>query len=253
MKICQIAFSTNRLNYLNKTLESQSKLDYENVEVHKILIDDYPHGRDNERFLSEIKNYNFNEIIFHKENIGITKTWQEFFDLIKNKNYDYILHHEDDIVLLQNIKIFELIKILEKNKDLFQIQLKRNNWFSNEVENNFCKEDDIIFDNYRLEKQNNYFWTLFSIYPAWISKEPILQETGFNPSEGVLSFYLYQKYKMYGGILKGKNGQILVNHIGEYTQGKKVCEGEPGWEGFKNFDPLKKYNSKTGYEYIDLF
>ena len=42
------------------------------------------------------------------------------------------------------------------------------------------------------------------------------------------------------GARKSKN---LINHIGEYTQGKKVLEGEPGWNWLKKYDPNKKYYS----------
>ena len=87
---------------------------------------------------------------------------------------------------------------------------------------------------------------LFSLYPAWISAEPIFKKTGNNPAEGVLAHYLKTKYNLTGGILKKLNGDILVNHFGEYTKGKRVCKGEPGWEGFKDFIPEKKYCSKTG-------
>jgi hypothetical protein len=38
----------------------------------------------------------------------------------------------------------------------------------------------------------------------------------------------------------------MLEHIGFYSQGKRVEEGEPGWERFKMFDPNKKYDSKTG-------
>lgn len=249
--ICHIVFSTNRLKYLTKSLESEKYINYENCNVDKILIDDYPYNRDDAYFLNEIKKYNFNEVILHNENMGITKTWQEFFDLVKNRNYDYILHHEDDVVLLEEIKIYELIEILIKNNDLFQIQLKRNNWYQNEIDENTIKEDDLIFNKYRIHKQSSYFMMLFSLYPAWITKEPIKEELNMNPSEGVISYYLKNKYNLCGCVLKKEDGGFLVEHIGEYTQGKRVCENEPGWEGFKNFDPLKKYNSKTGYEYLE--
>ena len=47
MKILHVIFSTNRINYLEKTLYTQEKyLDFSNLEVHKLLIDDYPLNRD---------------------------------------------------------------------------------------------------------------------------------------------------------------------------------------------------------------
>ena len=50
----------------------------------------------------------------------------------------------------------------------------------------------------------------------------------------------------------GRNDDNIVNHIGEYTQGKKVLKGEPGWDWLKEYDPDKKYYS-AGYlkEFVD--
>lgn len=247
-KICHVVFSSNRKHYLERTFASKSKINYENLEVHKIFIDDYPLNRNDEEIIELAKYHGFNEIILHEENLGISKTWQEFFDLVKNRNFDYILHHEDDVELTNEVKIHEIISLLEQNADLYQIQLKRNNWYPHETETDFKKDSDIITNNYRLEKQDTYFWMLFSIYPAWITKEPILKETGNNPAEGVIAYYLKSKHNLTGGILKTLNGDIMVNHFGEYTQGKRCLENEPGWDGFKVFDPQKKYCSKTGKE-----
>jgi hypothetical protein len=245
-KVCEIVFSCNRIEYLKKTLENEKLINFDGLEVHKILIDDYPINRNDEEIKLLARTYGFNEIILHDENLGISKTWQEFFDLIKHRNFDYILHHEDDVELTEEVKISNLIDILESNPSLYQIQLKRNNWYPHETDTDFKKDSDVIINNYRLEKNDTYFWMLFSLYPAWISREPILKETGNNPAEGVLSHYLKTKYNLTGGILKKLNGDILVNHFGEYTKGKRVCKGEPGWEGFKDFIPEKKYCSRTG-------
>jgi FkbM family methyltransferase len=245
-KICQVVFSSNRKEYLERTFRNKNLINYENLQVHKIFIDDYPFNRNDEEIVRIAKQNGFNEIILHDENLGISKTWQEFFDLIKHRNFDYILHHEDDVELTEEVKISNLIDILESDPSLYQIQLKRNNWYSHETDTDFKKDSDVIINNYRLEKNDTYFWMLFSLYPAWISREPILKETGNNPAEGVLSYYLKTKYNLTGGILKKLNGDILVNHFGEYTKGKRVCKGEPGWEGFKDFIPEKKYCSKTG-------
>jgi hypothetical protein len=124
--------------------------------------------------------------------------------------------------------------------------LKRNNWYTHETENIGAKEDDVIFKNYRYEKATPYFWMLMSLYPAWIAREPILEETGFNPSESVIANYLQNKYNIGAGLLKTHDGGMMVNHIGDYFHGKRVAENEPGWEGFKYIDPNVKYCSRTG-------
>lgn len=246
MKLLRVVFSTNRLEYLERTFESTTMFDYGDLEVHHLLIDDYPLGR-NDNFVREFAfGFGFDEVILHQENLGITKTWQELFQIVKERDYDYILHHEDDVELLQPIKVIDLIEILQNDSTLSQVQLKRNNWYDFETEKIGSKEDDVIFKNYRYEKATPYFWMLMSLYPAWIAREPILEETGFNPSESVIADYLQNKYNTGSAILKTNSGNIMVNHIGEYFHGKRVAENEPGWEGFKKFDPNIKYSSKTG-------
>ena len=246
-RICHVVFSTNRIEYLTKTFESQKKyVDYSGVNVHHIFIDDYPLGRDDTYIKSLASLYGYNEIILHTENKGITRTWQEFFDLIKDRNYDYILHNEDDVELLDNIKIIDLIELLKKDNTLSQVQLKRQNWYHYETEPVGPKETDIISNGYRLEK-GRFFSMLFSLYPAWISKIPFLEKTGNCPSEWVVADYLSSNYSLWAAVLKKSDGSPLIKHIGEYTIGKRVEENEIGWENFSHLaDPTIKYCSKSG-------
>ena len=144
------------------------------------------------------------------------------------------------------LKIMDMIELLQQDNTLSQIQLKRNNWYNHETEDIGVRETDVIFKDYRYEKATPYFWMLMSLYPAWIAKEPILEETGFNPSESVIAQYLAGKYGLGAGLLKTSDGGMMVNHIGDYFHGKRVAEGEPGWEGFKTIDPNVKYCSRTG-------
>lgn len=246
MKVCHVVFSTNRVEFLKKTFEANKKFDFTGVDVHHLFIDDYPLGRDNDTIAEFAITNGYNEVILHETNLGITKTWQELFDLIKDRDYDYILHHEDDVELMYPLKVLDLIEILEQDNTLSQIQLKRNNWYGHEVAEIGPKDDDVIFKNYRYEKATPYFWMLMSLYPAWIAKEPILNETGHNPSESVIAQYLQQKYNIGAGLLKTQDGGMMVNHIGDYFHGKRVSENEPGWDGFKSIDPNVKYCSRTG-------
>jgi hypothetical protein len=246
MKICHVVFSTNRIEFLKKTFEAQKKFDYSGLEVHKLFIDDYPLGRNDDFIAKFAKSNGYDEIILHEENWGITKTWQQLFDLIKDRDYDYILHQEDDVEIMYPLKVMDMIEILQQDPTLSQVQLKRNNWYPHETEEIGPKEDDTIFKNYRYEKTTSYFWMLTSLYPSWICKEPILKETGFNPSEGVIADYLRDKYKIGSALLKSEKGGILVNHIGDYFRGKRVAENEPSYEKFNYMDPKKNYCSRTG-------
>jgi len=246
MKICHVVFSTNRVEFLKKTFEAQKKFDYTGVEVDKLFIDDYPLGRNDDFLKKFVESNGYNEVIFHEENLGITKTWQQLFDLVKDRDYDYILHQEDDVEIMYPLKVLDMVEILQQDPTLSQVQLKRNNWYAHETEEVGIREDDVIFKNYRYEKATPYFWMLTSLYPAWICKEPILEETGFNPSESVIAHYLNEKYNIGAALLKTKEGGIMVNHIGDYFHGKRVSENEPGWNMFCNIDPNIKYCSRTG-------
>lgn len=246
MNLLHVVFSTNRVEFLKKTFRANKKFDYSGLNVHHLFIDDYPMGRDDNFIKEFVEYYGYDEIILHKENLGITKTWQQLFDLVKDRDYDYILHHEDDVELMCPLKVMDMIELLQQDNTLSQIQLKRNNWYGHETEEIGAKEDDVIFKNYRYEKATPYFWMLMSLYPAWIAKEPILEETGYNPSESVIANYLLDKYNIGAGLLKTSEGGMMVNHIGEYFHGQRVAEGEPGWDGFKFIDPNIKYCSRTG-------
>lgn len=249
INVCQVMFSTNRVDYLNRTLSSiEQNVSYEGINVHKIFIDDYPMGRDDNEITSIAKKYNFNEIILHYTNMGITSTWEEFFQLVKDRNYDYIFHHEDDVELLQKIKLTDMIELLQNNENIYQVQLKRNNWYSHEDNKKYeITESDISFKDYFYEKQTTYFWMLFSMYPKWVSEIDFKSKTGWCPSESVIPWALKEK-NMVGAILKSKDGFNLVNHFGETTKGKRVNENEPGWESFKYAKADRLYYSRNGRE-----
>lgn len=249
MKICHVIFSTNRLQYLYRSLKSLDKIDYCDHDVDLFLIDDYPLNRKNEDLELLAKKFNIHNLILNKENLGISKNIQNFFDIINNHNYDYIIHQEDDVELLYKINVNLLIDILNIDKTLAQIQLQRNSWYKNEPP--VCaKTNDIIFNEFRYEKENAHFRTMFSLYPSWICREPILEETKNYPNEGSIASYLYKKYNLVVASLKTKDGGYLINHFGDFTQGKRAHESDSDWDRFKHFDPNKKYCSKTGKEII---
>lgn len=218
------------------------------MSVQKIFIDDYPNGRDNESLSNLVRNHGFDEIHLHEKNLGITSTWEELFALVRDRGYDYILHQEDDVELLQPIKVIDMIEALKSNSRYSQIQLKRNAWYAYEDPNQLTSEADVDFGNYKIEINANYFWMMFSLYPAWISLINFKEKTGSCPAEGVISYHLRNEYKLHTGILKNSDGTNIVNHFGDYAKGKRCNENEPGWEKFKYYDPNKIYNSRTGEE-----
>jgi hypothetical protein len=258
MRICQVIFSTNRIEYLKRTLSAQRNLDFSDCEVDKIFIDDYPNGRD-DLFISElVKFYGYNEIYLHKENLGLSVTWTEFWNLIRDRNYDYIWHQEDDVEVLESIRITELIEFLETNTTASQLVLKRQNWYPNELPP-AALDTDLVFKNYRYEFNSIVFSPMASLYSAKVMNFPYSEwykithpTTNYhliNYNEGMIGKALFNGLGLKSAHLKTKTGKNLVNHVGEYFVGKRVLPDEPHYDQFAKYDPLKKYNSKTGEDW----
>lgn len=246
-KICRLIFSTNRLEYLIPTLSSHEKnVDFGDHEVHTILIDDFPAKRYNDVFIDISKKYGINELVLHEENKGLTKTWTEAWQYISQQDFDYVWHHEDDVVFFQPIQIQSLINFVDLNPSMCQVNLKRNPWYDFEFEEPLIEKDDSFFPGYRYNLKDDFFWTMSSFYPIWVTKEPIVETEGCNLGEWPVMKYFKEKYSMQMAILKNYDGSPIVDHIGVYSQGKRVLENEPGWDKFKYFDPQKRYDSKDG-------
>jgi len=256
MKICRVIFSTNRIEYLTRTLKSQLYLNWEGCEVDSVFIDDYPMGRDDLFIDTLVRKYGYNQVYLHQENLGLSVTWTEFWNLIRDKDYDYVWHQEDDVEILEPIKILDLVALLQQDPGLSQIVLKRQKWYGNELET-AARDNDRIFQNYRYEFEKVDFSPMASLYSldrvkfpysAFYKKNfPQTNWGDINFNEGMVGKALFMELGLRSGHLKNSNGQNLINHIGEYFTGKRVLPDEPHYyEQFARYDPAKKYNSKTG-------
>ena len=252
MNVTILFFSTNRLEYLIPTLESfHSKIDFSNINLNKIFIDDYPQDRNDDVFLKIKKHYNFDEMILHTENIGQSQTWKEAWELVP-EDCDYIWHQEDDFIFPENIKIKELIRIMESLPiKLSQICLKRQVWYENDsdfinkIESGKLGNEiefDLNGDKKNLILHQHYFNANPCLYPRWVTEE----EYSYNPQESVIAEDLRNKYGdgVFSAIYGKRNDKPLCEHIGYYNQGKKVSEGEPGWDWLQHYDKTKKYYSQ---------
>jgi hypothetical protein len=248
-KICQVVFSTNRLEYLKPTLESQqTNLDYSGCEVHKIFFDDYPTNRNDAELIQLASQHGFNEFILHKKNQGLSATWSECWRLLRLRDYDFIFQHEDDVKFLEPIKMLDLVEFYNENKWISNICLARQAWYHHEKDPG-PTDQDIIYKDFRVNKINsNIFGILASFFSSKILNFPIKEFANSNLNEGIVGLYLYQ-LGMMPAVFKNKEGKQLVEHIGEWFVGKRVLENEPGYEQFKMFDPNKKYYSRNGQVY----
>jgi hypothetical protein len=248
MKICRIIFSTNRLEFLIPTLESHKiNVDMGNHEVHSILIDDYPKDRDDYVIKKIADAYGINDVVLHKENIGITETWNEAWDIVKDIDCDYIWHHEDDVHFKQKVNIDVLWSLLNDNKEKYcQVVLKRNPWYDFEYSWPLFYDTDFSHDEYLAQVHDEWFWSLASLYPKWVTSLPIREAMNTNLCEGSIMKYIREKLDMKAIILKNKDGSNVVEHIGLYFKGIRASKIDPHWKTFNYMDPDVKYDSRTG-------
>lgn len=257
-KICKVIFSTNRIEYLTRTLETQKLLNFGNHQVHGIFVDDFPKGRNDVLINTLVSTYGYSEIILHKENMGLSVTWREFWNLIRDRDYDYIWHQEDDIEILQEIPIDDLITILSGDKELCQVTLQRQPWYFTESESK-ALGSDWTYKHWRYEKNSAIFSPMASLYhidmvrydySGWLKQTyPDRDWWQVNPNEGMIGKVLYEGQNLLSGKIKGASGENLINHIGEYFVGKRVLPNEPHYEMFEKYHPETKYNSKDGSLY----
>ncbi len=230
-KVLRVVISTNRVNYLARTFEACKKIDFSGLDVHHLLIDDFPKGRNDELFKSFILLNGFDEVILNEKNLGVTKQWEKIFELAKD--YDYVFMHEDDVLVQQPFKLEHLVLLLERDKTLSQVQLKRNNWYRHETKEIAKESTDWLFGDFRYERCQKYFWGLMSIWPTWITKEPITETSGYLLSEDVIAWYLKTHHSLHSALLKTADGGIMVEHIGEVTKGIRLEKGGTGYkEGY---------------------
>lgn len=244
-KICQIIFSTNRLEYLIPSLKSQKNLNFYGCDVHRIFVDDYPRTRNDPLITELVKLFGYDEVILHKENLGLSVTWSQVWDLIKDRDYDYVFHMEDDIEILEPVLITDLIEILKNDPTISQATLARQAWYFTE-QNPEQSDNDIVYKNFRYQKGSYIFSPMASLYEHRLTKIPYRKFYDYNLNEGLIGKVLGEQYHLTAAAVKNFYGKNIINHIGEWFVGKRILPGEPGYEQFGHFDPDTKYNSKDG-------
>lgn len=247
-KICQVVFSTNRLDYLIPSLKSQRNLNYYGCEVHRIFIDDYPKTRNNQLITELVKLFGYNEIILHEENLGLSVTWSQFWELVKDREFDYIFHMEDDVEILEPVLVTDLIELLQQDSKISQVQLARQAWYHTEQDPE-ARSDDLIFKNFRYDKKSAIFSPMASLYPRRLLHIPYRSHYDFNLNEGLIGKVLYEREGLVSANVRNYHGKNIIKHIGDWFVGKRVLPGEPSYDQFAHYDPDKKYSSRTGAPY----
>ena len=257
IKVTILFLSCNRLEYLRTMLASfHQQLDFNGVEVYKILMDDYPKGRDDSVFEDIAEEYQIDRLVMNDENLGLSVAWKKIWSLVP-PDTDYIWHQEDDF------RIFA--PVIYPGNDPYYASLSRPpNAIGLEAPEWYRNESDFVYKigqrqvgktvEFTIPEEEGqpavppqavivhqyYFNANPCLYPYWVSTE----EYPHMPQESVIIEQLAKLYPEYhSGILGQPEDPPLVRHIGEYNQGKKVLEGEPGWDWLKNYDPEKRYYS----------
>lgn len=261
MRICQVIFSANRPEYLTRTLIAQRKLNLAGCEVHKILFDDFPLGRDNDLIRQLAGTFGYNEVHLHDKNLSLGATWQECWDMLKERDYDYIYHSEDDVEVLEPLLMTDLVELLQHDPTLSQVVLRRQVWYPRDIPPGPLTTDR-LFKHFRYEVDQGKSWifspmaSLYSMervrfdYKGWFLKNyPQERYHLTNHNEGIVGKALLEAGGWVAGHLKNSAGGPLLEHIGEYTQGLKILPHEPGSASFACYHPEKRYNSRNGQLY----
>lgn len=246
MKILHVIFSTNRLKYLTKSINSLNLLDYSGHTVDRLIVDDYPKTRNNRIFELIGAAHNF-KLTLNSENLGLSVNWSNFFDWLATQDYDYILHQEDDVLLNSPVSLNDLLNVLESDQKIASVVLQRQPWYFHEQPFKL-EESDIPWNNgqYHYYKNTATFPIIFSLYRKSIIEYPFRDYWKFNLNEGMIMVYLNHFYQMYSVMLKNSMGGHLIEHIGEESIGKRVLEGEPNWEQFAHINPDIPHSSRNG-------
>lgn len=260
MKICSVIFSSNRIEYLSKTLEARQKINWDGCQVDHILIDDMPYNRHDTLIKKLCYAFNIHEVYLHEENKGLSVTWSEFWKLIADRDYDFVWHMEDDVLITESFQMTDIMGLLLNDPNLTQICLKRQKWYSNEPETTALETDRFWQYHYRYEHDTTIFSPMASLYHMNIVRYPYskwykdhypntnLSEINLN--EGMIGKLWAEEYGMRGGRLKTKDGLPMCHHIGEWFTGKRVLPNEPNYSDFAKYDPFKKYCSRTGNPWL---
>lgn len=243
-KVAILFFSTSRYEYLIPTLDAFEKLiDFSGLEVYKIFTDDYPKTRDHVMLDYIKKRYKIDKMVLNKENLGYSVTWNNAWKMLP-EDTDYVWQQEDDLQPLYPISVLKMIETFENSPTpLYQLILKRNVCYEN---NDFVRDINEGKNGVEIEVNGQpivkfkcqWFIAHPGIYPYWITK----LKYPYNVQEGIILPTLLSQYPYHMGAVWGhRSDSHYLEHLGEYNQGKRCIEGEPGFNKNRNED--KQYYS----------
>jgi len=222
--------SAGRYEYLDATLKSiRERLNTDNINPYYIIHEDMTYEF-NEHTLNKIKEkYKIDKLITTTHNLGaggsIFNAWNNI-----DINYDYIWHHENDFIFNKDIKLKNIIKLLESSPVyLNQMALLRQPVSSSE----FSAGSIYNLKCYKFEEQtwimdednvsciiHKNFWTA---NPSLYRKELTTEQYIPASNEVIISSVLKTKYPdRYFGYYGKLTDPPIVTHIGSYSIGNKI-------------------------------
>jgi|LakMenEpi03Aug12_release.lakeMendotaPanAssembly.Ray.scaffolds.fasta_scaffold06563_31 hypothetical protein len=213
-KVLLGVIDNKRPEFLAATIESlQKNINYNFG--YKVLINDSGDA-EYARFLESVYGDYFDQIISHKENLGLSGSIRSLWALAEELDVDYVWHQEGDFTFNENISIEHIIKILENDRFLAQVALKRQPCNPTELEYGGFMElnrDSYLYnDELNYLSHSNFFTLNPSLYPRWVYK--LGWESGWGEAE--FSSMLFSNRFLKCGYLGSLIDQPKVLHIGGY-------------------------------------
>jgi glycosyltransferase involved in cell wall biosynthesis len=209
-----VIITDGRLEYLEKTMNSL----YNNVKypfVEKIIVNDCI----DIRFRNKVKEladiYSF-FTINHNTKMGFARVYNTAWKRIWPSS-DFVFSTEDDFTFNEEIDVEKMIEILEYDRNLVQVALKRQAW--NEEEKKAGGIVELWPDQYEEKNVGDLSWTehrqFFTTNPSLISKWVIDRGWPLVPdSEGIFTHELFKNPNYKSCFYGGKFDKPKVEHIG---------------------------------------
>ena len=218
-KVAMFVVTDGRLDCLTRTLESfHEKCDYDFMD--KFIVNDSV----DEQFRKDVSlladKYGF-YLINHEVKRGFAGVYNTAWSNIEHY-VDYVFSTEDDFLFNEKIDIDNMIDILNYNRNLIQVSLKRQAWGEAEVQaGGFVEQFPDLYEN---KEHNGLQWCEHRVfYTTNPSLTPrFVFERGWamcEKSEHVMSNILFDNPNFKSSMLGHKFDAPKVFHIGENRVG----------------------------------
>lgn len=171
--------------------------------------------------VNNLANFYSLKVIQHEEKRGFAGVYDTAWKNISEES-DYAMGVEDDFLFNQKIDLAEMMFVLEYNRNLVQLCLKRQAWNEEEKKAGGIIEqwpdlyEEKEVGHIKWCEHRNFYSTNPNLTPTWVCKKgwPLLPK-----SESVFSQQLFRNPNYKSAYFASKFSQPLVNHIGNVRSG----------------------------------